>query len=229
MTMEVNCFKCNAPLAADDVNIQQAIAKCSKCQAVFRLDGNGRAHDRGQVSKPERISVRHIGSETIMTYRWQWLIAVILIPFSVFWNGITWTIVALMYLDGELNVSLALFMTPFVLVGVGSAYVAIAFLLNSTTLRATPSMLTIRHAPVPWFGNRRLDPVHIDQLSSHERIHQDKNGPSKTYELIAHMLDGKKVKLIKGLDKPAQALYLEQELEAALAIEDRPMPNEIPR
>lgn len=227
--MQINCYKCNMPLAGDDVNIQQAIARCSQCQAVFRLNEKDQPHEREVVNKPERISIRHIGSETIITYRWQWLIAIILIPFSLFWNGITWTIVTLMYLDGELKASLALFMTPFVLVGIGSAYAAIAFLLNSTTIRATPNALTIRHGPVPWFGTRRLDPVQIDQLSSHERIHRDNNGPSKTYELIAHMLDAKKVKLIKGLEKPAQALYLEQELEAALAIEDRPMPNEIGR
>lgn len=225
--MQINCYKCDSPLAAGDVNIQQAIAKCGNCQAVFRLDAEQRKRDRDPVDKPARFAIHHIGSETLIKYRWSMLVGLLLIGFSVFWNGITWTILTLMYLDGQVEWFLLLFMTPFVLVGLGTAFVAVMHLVNSTTIRATPNILSVTHGPLPWFGNRSIDPAHIDQFSSQERIHRDKDGTSTTYELVAHMIGGETIKLATGLEKPNHALYLEQQLEAALAIDDRPIPGEI--
>ena len=104
---------------------------------------------------------------------------------------------------------------------------AVTHLINSTTIRATPSLLTVKHGPLPFFGSRSLDPARIDQLSSQKHVSRDESSSQTTYELVAHMIGGETIKLATGLPKPNHAAYLEQQLEAAMAIDDRPVTGEI--
>lgn len=36
--MELRCIRCNAPIAASDINLERFVAKCSSCHAVFRFE-----------------------------------------------------------------------------------------------------------------------------------------------------------------------------------------------
>jgi hypothetical protein len=56
-----------------------------------------------------------------------------------------------------------------------------------------------------------------------------KNSTSTTYEVYAILQDGARQKLLSGLHEIEQALYIEQEIERFLEIEDRPVRGETAR
>ena len=71
--------------------------------------------------------------------------------------------------------------------------------------------------------------VDIKQIFTKEKMHRNKNSISYSYEV--HFLDhqGKETKMVSGLEKPEQALYIEQEIESTLGIKDAPVSGELPR
>ena len=87
--------------------------------------------------------------------------------------------------------------------------------------------LTIRHGPLPWPGNHTLNSADIEQLFCQEKFRQGKHGGSYTYEVHAVLTDGTKKELVSGLDDADQAIFIEQQLEDHLGIEDRRVPGEL--
>ena len=139
--------------------------------------------------------------------------------FCVFWNGflIVWHTIALS--------TGAWFMSAFGLihtaVGIGLLYFVIATFCNTTEIRAGSGRLSIRHRPIPWRGNQDIPTPGLKQLFCREKVSRGKNGTSTSYELEA-VLDGNTRKtLLKGLNDPNQALYIEQQLEKFLRITDQ--------
>jgi len=66
----------------------------------------------------------------------------------------------------------------------------------------------------------------LRQLYTKEIISQSKSGSSASYEIHAISTRGRNIKLLRGLDTSEQALYIEQEIEKYLHIEDRPVKGE---
>jgi hypothetical protein len=101
--------------------------------------------------------------------------------------------------------------------------------LNRTIMTVNRSLFTIKHAPIPWPGNRLLNPLEITQLYCKEQMHRNKGSVSYTYEVHAVLKNNERAKLISGLDSSEQALYIEQEIERFLNIEDQPVRGELQR
>jgi hypothetical protein len=91
---------------------------------------------------------------------------------------------------------------------------------------ATTNHLTIEHGPLPWFGNKQLDPIVLKQLYVKERIQQNKGKRHYSYELHMVTWDGRNQKLVGGLATSDQAFFLEQEIERFMGIADQPVPGE---
>jgi len=113
-------------------------------------------------------------------------------------------------------------------VGVGLTYFMLAGFLNTTRVRIANSVMTVRHGPVPWFGNRTIPAADIEQLycTEHTRQRSDER-TSTTYRLNAVLSGGKKVKLLSGLTEADQALFIEEKVETHLGIEDRRVRGEM--
>jgi hypothetical protein len=47
-------------------------------------------------------------------------------------------------------------------------YYAITGYVNKTTVNVDYGQLTVRHGPLPWWGDRQIEPTHIVQLYSKE-------------------------------------------------------------
>ena len=114
-------------------------------------------------------------------------------------------------------------------VGIGLSYYVLAGYINRTVIKVNRNMLTIKHGPLPWFGNKQLHSHDLAQLYCKECMHRHKNSSSCTYEVHAILKDGQHAKLVTGLDESEQALYLEQEIERFLRIEDQPVRGEMSR
>ena len=116
-----------------------------------------------------------------------------------------------------------------VAVGVGITYSTIAGFLNRTRVGVNTGEITIRHGPLPWIGNSKVPAGEIRQLFREEIISTGNNGRSASYHLNAIIGQNRKLRLIRNIPAADMALYLEQEIEKALGIEDRRVAGEMPK
>jgi hypothetical protein len=121
---------------------------------------------------------------------------------------------------------MALFGSLHAVIGIGLTYGTLAGFLNHTRISAGPARLAIEHGPLPWLGDKVLDPARVEQLYCLERRREHKGTVSYTYDLHARLRDGRGQKLVGGLTSAEQAAFLEQQLEALLGIADQPVAGE---
>jgi len=183
---------------------------------------------QGQVMDlglPEGMEMVHYGDSVEITRRWFSCVNIFFTVFTLFWCGF----LVFWYVMAAQSGSLAMLLFPLlhVTVGIGLFYYTLAGYLNKTYVRADWSTLSVRHAPLPWFGNRTLDARDIKQIYVKEHISRSRHGStSTTFEVHALTHSGKNLKLLAGLPNSEQALFIEQEIEKFLHIEDVPVRGE---
>jgi hypothetical protein len=200
---------------------------------------------QGKVPLPKRITVEEIAASPVdaaapyrgdagpaakghlrIARRWFSWQYVVLLVFCIIWDGcvVFWYKVSLT----ASGVPLLAVVIPLVhvAVGLGLTYTVVAGFLNRTVISVSPERLTVRHGPLPWFGNRDLPSREIEQLYCERRVTETDDGQVVRFELAASLHDGRKVRLLKGLDAANQAQYIEQEVERWLGIVDQPVDGE---
>jgi DNA-directed RNA polymerase subunit RPC12/RpoP len=230
---EMSCTRCGAPIAHEDIDLDLAMARCAHCGTVFKIKEPALPPDvppmreRPAVPLPKNVEVKQEGDGLVISYRWFTPAFIFMIFFAVFWNGfmVVWHGISL--------ASGAWFMSLFGLlhtaVGIGVGYYTLAGLVNRTVVHVELGTLSITHTPLPWFGSKRVAVDDIRQVYCKEKISRSKNGTSVTYEVHAVLENAAKEALMKRLQEPEQALYVEQQIEKYLGIEDRPVAGELPR
>mgnify|MGYP006948915101 CR=1 FL=1 len=228
---ELKCKNCGAPLTESNLSLDIMVARCPHCESVFAIDPEDEETDGKEPLKPRAALprgwyLRDDDYRLLIQWRWfQWG-HIVALMFSIPWNTF---VIFWMYKTLSMGVW---FMSVFGLVhagvGIGLVYYAFSGMLNSTLITADSESLQIRHRPLPWVGNRTIATADIRQLYCKEKVTQNKNGTSVTYELCA--LEGEShrtLPLIKGLADVEQAVFLEQELERHLHIRDRKVAGEV--
>ena len=234
--MRLVCPTCGTAVAAEDMNLERAMARCRKCNEVFGFAGQvagsrepylGRALPRAEVPLPKRFRIED-GSPFRIIHRWFGPKAFLFVFFTVFWDGVVAVFVAGI-IKGAIPLPVLAFISLHLAVGVGVAYYTLALFINRTAVEVDGDRLRVTHGPLPWPGNRDLGTGELQQLWSRERISRSKNGTSVTYEVHAALKSGSVVQLLTGLDAPEQALFVEQQLESRLGIRDAPVEGELAR
>lgn len=231
--MKLNCPECGAEIPADNINLDRMVAKCRECNAVFGFgDLFGTASDapaqaRLAVPRPANLQIEQDGANLIFTRKWFSPTYIFLAIFALFWNGFmaVWFGIAIISRIWPM----AIFGTLHGVIGVAVAYIAVAGLVNSTLVRVGMGEIEVSHSPLPWFGKRHLETTGIAQLYSKQVSHSSRQRTSQTYEVHLATRDGRQVKLLSGLESSEQALFLEQEIERYLGVEDQAVRGEIPR
>ena len=92
---------------------------------------------------------------------------------------------------------------------------------NSTTVRVGGGRIDVRHTPIPSIGfkNREVAAEQIAQLFARNR--------GKLFEVAAQMKDGTTITLVSPLVSADQAVFIEQQIEGALGIEDYAVSGEL--
>jgi len=216
---------------AENINIQSCIAKCGYCSAVFgfadKVPGAAApGSSKRAVEMPKSYTLENEGADLAITRRWMNWKYVMMLVFCVFWDGflVFWYTIA--FTKGGPLV-MKLFPVLHVAVGVFLTYTTAAGFLNRTRITLNTLELRIRHYPLPWPGNKVVQRQEIEQLFCEEIMHSNKNGTSYTYNLQAVKNGGGRLKLVSGMDKPEEALFLEQKMEGFLGITDRPVAGEM--
>jgi hypothetical protein len=176
---------------------------------------------------PERVTIARDAGILTITYRWLSWKYVFFAFFCIFWDGflLSWYGTALKKGWDPANPAVW-FPLLHVAIGIGLTYSTIAGFLNTTRVVVQSGEIAIRHGPLPWLGNRRLGAQGIRQLYREERLPQS-NKSSASYHLNAITGDNRKITLIRSVPSADVALYLEQEIEKALGIDDRRVAGEM--
>lgn len=165
-------------------------------------------------------------SADALDIRWRWWTPahVFILVFAGFWDlfMVVWYTMAIA--GGQWM--MAAFGTLHALVGAGLAYWAVAGLVNHTTVSIRPRHVSVAHGPLPWPGVRPLPREEVDQLYVSRQELRNKGSVQVTFEVRVVRRDGSELALVRGLTSADQASFLEARIEAALGIEDRPVPGE---
>lgn len=188
--------------------------------------GRDALRERARVPMPRGIEVDDRGSDLRLSRRWFTPMALFLVffcaawdAFLVFWYGMALT-------QKEVPWLMVVFPIGHLAVGVGLSYFTLCLFLNRTVVSIAGGLLTVRHGPLPWPGNRELPVDDLEQLYCEEVISRGKNGTSRTWKVHALDRRGAQVTLLSGLDDRTQARFIEQTVEEWLEIEDRPVEGE---
>jgi hypothetical protein len=182
--------------------------------------------DVRRVPIPERFDVE-LQHDTLRV-RWRWFRPkehMFLLFFVLVWDGALAAMFVTTYLGGKFEWGMLL-AAAHVAVGVGLTYSLLAGLFNRTTVSASAGRLTIKHAPIPWRGNRELTRSQLRQLYVVENVTESDGSKTRKYDLCAVRDDDRQVKLVKGLEDLAQARYLEHAFELHLDIDNHPVADE---
>lgn len=228
----LRCPSCASPLKAEDLDAARTYARCSHCGTLMSLAQvdlpPSEWQPRPDVGLPDGLVVERQGGTLEIRRRWFTPALFFLLFFCVAWNAflVFWYSIAF---STRAPWIMKVFPLAHVAVGVGLTYSVVAGFLNRTCIRAGEGLLTVRHGPVPWFGNHTLPVPGIDQLYCRRRTRSNRNGHSILYEVWIRTHDGKTRKLVGNDLTEDQALAIEQQIERALRIRDRHMPGELER
>ncbi|QQS30838.1 MAG: hypothetical protein IPM47_07915 [Sphingobacteriales bacterium] len=225
MILKLACEQCGAPVAAVNINIEKAIAKCTQCGCVFsfekHLPSAEPVKERTEIDMPDGIDVLHLASELTLYIKWSSAFNKFLLLFTAIWNSVVMLFVVVAILTGQWII--LLFISIHLSVAIGLTYYLIALRFNTTEISVTKQRVTIRHKPiwVPFFKNREVNALDIKQLYTAQyvagRVNQQ---PQYAYEVKLITKSDQSIRILHGLKRPVQAQYIEQEIEKYLQIKN---------
>lgn len=228
MTGKLTCPNCSTPIPPDRINVQEMAAACPACAHVFRF-ASMLPETLPQVPKPALPLVLPNGFEVHrelsslqLSVAWRavrskWFMTL----FAVLWDLFLIPFI-ISAISG--NTEVAIFISLHFAVAVGITIYVLALWINSTKIRVDGSGIDVRHTPIPVpFTPRHFIPAQdIEQFYVEEYVPSRTNGrPDFTFALRVKTKNGKDVRLVPGFTDASGALYLEQEIEKFLKIEDR--------
>jgi predicted RNA-binding Zn-ribbon protein involved in translation (DUF1610 family) len=205
---------------------------CPYCgnQQIFRLPtaaGKDYSSDQPPARKrlprprPREVMLEQRDNRLVLSWRWFSLKYVPMVFFCIAWDAFLcfWYSMAFT-MEGTPWIMLV-FPIAHVAVGVGLTYSTLAGFLNRTTLRVDGQKFTLQYDPLPWYGEVKVPINELEQLYCKESHTSSDSGTHYSYQLCAVLKGGRKLDLVKDLESPDLAAYLEQQIETWLGIPDR--------
>jgi len=180
------------------------------------------------VPRPQNVLVEKIFDTLNITYRWWSLKFLFLVFFCLAWDSF----LVFWYSTVPQGAPWIMIVFPIghVAIGIGLTYYTIAGFINRTVISINQQWLTVTHGPLPWFGNKRIERMQVNQLYAEEvRSHGKHGRTSFSYQLNMLSRDNTKFKLLAGLPSPDIARFVEKTIEEHLRLEDKPIIGEMPK
>jgi hypothetical protein len=174
------------------------------------------------ISTPGNFSLTEGSQELVIEKKWFTLAHVGTLLFALLWNSFTFFFYSLM-MAGNVSIIILLFPILHVMVGIWLMYYTICGFFNKTVIRANQHEISVRHEPLPWSGDTLIERVCIRQLYILEQTKKHRGSLIYSYDVQVMIHDGRTICLVKGLDTPEEALFIEKKIEQFLRIEDCPV------
>ena len=223
----LQCPNCASTLGEDTWKLEEGIACCAYCRSIVSLPPHIRNfRRRPRLPLPSGLSIDQEAGGLTIVRRW-FPVSNALGDFVMLGGGLCllWWFGSSLLLDSPGH-------TPFVPVValVSAGYFILAGLINRSWIRVSNGVLSITHGPLPWKGKVVLPCCEVDQLYAVEQFATHDHGPRATYSVCLATSDGRTRELLTGANlNREQVLYVEQQLEQAMGIDDRTVPGEIHR
>ncbi len=114
-----------------------------------------------------------------------------------------------------------------ILIGLNLTYYVLCRWFNCTRVRVGQGELSVRNGPLPWPGNKVVRTGDLKQLYAKEMVSRDRKGTSSSFEVRAITHSGRNILIVTDLESSEQALFIEQNIEQRLGIENEPVPGAI--
>lgn len=214
----VSCPSCNSIVKADNLNINDKVAKCNNCDVVFSFENviNNLAKPKKvkqEILKPEGIDLFQYGDDLDISVQQQEsafdiiliLLMLVPLPFIVF------------YAEGKTSL-INLIMS--ILVGIIPFVNLFLLKRHRVFVNIDRNHLVIEHKPKKFHKNLKVNVSDIDQLYV-----KNYSGYYNVY-MITNGVEGQKHQRIIWTKSLSKARYLEQEIERHIGIKDRQVPEE---
>jgi hypothetical protein len=178
------------------------------------------------------------GSSFKISRRWFSFIHIFTLFFSLIWNGflVVWYKIAFgisAHSDSSIPDFAALLPLLFpivhVAVGLGLLYFSLCGIFNKTIIEVNMGELSVRHTPLPWKGNVKVNVSDIEQLYCVDKVTYSRNGSSTSYGVNLVLKSNRTIRLINGIPDKEQVLSIENIIEKRLGITDVPVSGEMPK
>ena len=222
MPQDLHCIHCQASIDSANIDTERELATCGRCGRLMDLRKLRAAaapvarpsgpRNRATVELPVGMSVE-MGAGVVIRRRWlrkkHWFLLALFAPPAVY----------VAYLWATLGASVWLVIgTLFV---VSWNYNLVVMFLNSTVVSVDASRVLVRHGPLPSLFGRStaIERADIAQLYSAKY--------GALYAVEAKLKSGKTQRLVAPLVAPEQALFIEQQVERALGLQDVAVAGEL--
>lgn len=234
--MQIYCRQCGTKILSANIALNKMIAKCDNCDAVFSFaDMYEEEHRKPktasnleEISLPKNMIIRNNKTSLIIERKWLDGTTIFVTLVAIVWNTLMWVVFIPIFTDIFATIPFFIFLILIMgmVFGALAIYGALAGWLNTTIIRVDKHILSIAHSPIPILnGNKHIRPTDIEQLYTKERISHSQGGTFTRYELHIILYDGQQQALLRNLESE-QALFIEQEVEKFLGIENRPVRGE---
>lgn len=235
--MQIQCESCGATVPADNISLENLLAKCASCAAVFPIRVDGGAAPQPQQQPPQQLTppkgyvVDEAGPDLVVTKKWANPLFLLFVGvFALLLNGAAWTVYFLVA-DGAVWRWVLL---PVQVLGLGALYMFFAVLVNSTTLRVARDRLTVSIGPLPMRGAVDLDATAIEQLYVTEQGRRGERTGSTIeqshrvyYRLEARMRGGGHAVVLRAVADANEARFFERLIEQRLGMQDAAVAGEV--
>ena len=229
--MQVICPSCHSQIPGDDMDIANMVARCSRCNSLIDLKQFVTHEDTGwdhsQVPEPSAVSVGYSGPGLRIVYDWFSWGVIFHAFFCIFWDSsvVAWYLKALSSNGPWLAMVFPVFPAA---IGLGLTYCTLAGFLNDTTVTVDGELLTIRHGPLPWWGNRTLYTDTLKTLYTQQKRDWNEGGVTGTIFVPSPKM-GAKWSSSPDSGRRIKLLFIQQRIEKHLGIEHRYVLGEVSR
>jgi len=220
---KISCPSCQNEILAADLNINDKIAKCSKCNVVFSFQHTvnnlftNQPKVKQEIVRPEGIDLFHFREELEITIQQPFPSALVI------FTGLMSTMAVLFTILTITKPALFLLITTifFWIISMRLIYNSVVQSKGKVHISINERLLNMEYRPRKKNKNQSYDRNDIDQLYIRKGTHYG-------IYMILNGIEGQKhVPLIPFLSSLSKARYLEQEMEKYLGIIDREVLEEI--
>lgn len=227
MSRAILCPSCGEAVDVEDLNLERLLARCHGCNKVFSwADQVPPTSARPLVARPATIEVREGTGRLTLVRRWRrrallWPTAIGL----AFGAGVGAMVLASAR-DPHAPAPVAVVAVFTAVVACGLYGIAAGWI-NRTWVDVSGGFLTVRHGPLPWPGQSRVEVAEVEQVYVVQRFGDPARFPEGfshlggSYDLCAVLKNGQQARLDRGLADSQEAVFLQRRLVQHLDIGDR--------
>jgi len=218
---KVNCPSCSEQVPADNLNLQNSVAKCGTCNVIFSIEEDmgslaSKKKIKQEVLRPEGIDLFFYKDELDITIQ-QHIHGVDAFGISLLPIAAVFSI--LVYFKKGLPI---FFPALFIIGSLYYIYKWLNYSKNKTYVEINDRVFSIKHRPNNFKKDKTYLAEDIDQVYLKKSM---ENGVDYHLYLLVNAVEGQKHQRILTVNTLSKAKYLEQEIERYLNIEDREVPE----